>query len=278
MPAITQKALAAGAGVGTILAVRYSLGVCLVWLYILARRQNFRVGAGNAAFMAAAGFITIILATLMNESYKHLPGFVASVISFMYVVIVVCVEIAIGKEKPYKYRMFCLALVVLGMAGIVWSPGGGSGTSLVGVALAAGTAVMYSAYAMVMGMKKLAPFSAEVVMGYMFLAPLAASVARALAAGEPMFPEGAEQTAYTLLVGLTAGFIAPVAFCQAIKTIGASTAALINTSEPVIAYFAGALIMRDQVPWSATLGGLAILAAILALNIFERRRNAGEGT
>jgi uncharacterized membrane protein len=47
---------------------------------------------------------------------------------------------------------------------------------------------------------------------------------------------------------------------------------MINTSEPVFAYFAGILLMRDHLSFNATIGGVLIVAGLLLLNITERKR------
>ncbi|MDR3295665.1 MAG: DMT family transporter [Clostridiales Family XIII bacterium] len=272
MPAVTQYALASGVAIETVLASRYLFGLPLIWIYIFFRRKNVRVGRGNALFMTAAGCTTVLCAITMNESYKYIPGFIASLLVFLYVVIVVLIEILIGKEKPHKSRLLCLALAVIGLIAVVWVPDGDVSLNPIGIFFAFAAALTYALSAVIMGAKRLADISAEVVMGFMFLIPMAVSLIRAAAAGCPLVPPESPQIIFVIFLSLSAGFVAPVAFCQAIKLIGASTSSMINTSEPVIAYFAGVVIMSDRISGSSMLGGGLIIVAILLLNITERKR------
>jgi drug/metabolite transporter (DMT)-like permease len=57
-----------------------------------------------------------------------------------------------------------------------------------------------------------------------------------------------------------------------VRIIGAGTASIINTSEPVFAYFAGLILMADHLSRNAILGGVLIVVGILLLNISERKR------
>jgi drug/metabolite transporter (DMT)-like permease len=47
---------------------------------------------------------------------------------------------------------------------------------------------------------------------------------------------------------------------------------MINTSEPVFAYFAGMILMSDRLSMNATFGGVLVVAGLLLLNIMERRK------
>jgi drug/metabolite transporter (DMT)-like permease len=80
-----------------------------------------------------------------------------------------------------------------------------------------------------------------------------------------------------VLLGLAPGFIAPVAFGFAVRAIGAGTAAIINTSEPVFAFFAGLLLMNDHLSWNAMLGGVLVIAGIILLQVKERNEAAKKG-
>jgi drug/metabolite transporter (DMT)-like permease len=132
--------------------------------------------------------------------------------------------------------------------------------------------VLYAVWALSMGAKPFRGFSAEVMMGYTLLVPTIANAVKCAASGQPVLPEVPEHWIYIVLLGLAPGFIAPVAFSSAVRIIGAGTASIINTSEPVFAYFAGLIIMSDHLSWNATLGGALIIIGILFLNISERKR------
>lgn len=272
MPAITQKAIALGLSVETILSGRYLLGTVLIWLYILLKKRDVQVGRNNMAFLLFIGCIMFVCTVLMSESYKHIPGAVAAILVFLYVAIVVVLEIIMGREKVQRFRMICLSFALVGMIAVVWTPEGGTKLSFLGISLALAAGFTYALSAVAMAAGCLAVVSAEVVMGYAYLVPMLFNSIRCIAAGLPLFPGEPAQWACILLLGFGSGFIAPVAFCQAIKLIGASDAALINTMEPLVAYLAGIIIMSDHISWNATLGGVLIAGSILFLNLSKKKQ------
>jgi drug/metabolite transporter (DMT)-like permease len=279
MPALTQSAYAAGVTVESVLTGRYLIGTTLIWVYILLTRKPLKVGKANFLYLMAVGVDVFVCVFCMTSSYRFLPGAITSLITFLYIVIVNVVEILMGRERAQAFRIVCLLLTVGGLVLVVYTPSGGVSFNMAGIILALIAGVLYAVWAMSMGAKRFAAFSAEVTMGYMLIVPTIANVVKCLISGSPVLPETGEQWLYIVLLGLSPGFIAPIAFCAAVKRIGASTASMINTSEPVFAYFAGMIFMNDKLSFNATFGGLLVVAGLLLLNIMERRKdkNISEG-
>ena len=123
IPSFTQRVLALGLSLETILTSRYLMGAALIWIYIFAKGKNFRVEKSNIAYMLALGFMLFVCTSSLGESYKYLPGAVAVIIGFSYVVIVVLIEILVGREKVETKRVFCLLLAVAGLGIVIWPMG-----------------------------------------------------------------------------------------------------------------------------------------------------------
>jgi drug/metabolite transporter (DMT)-like permease len=228
--------------------------------------------------MMLVGVNIFVCVFSMSSSYKFLPGAIASLITFMYIVIVNVIELITGREKPPPSRFICLLLTVVGLVAVVYTPTGGIALSTKGILLALLAGVLYAVWALSMGAKPFRGFSAEVMMGYTLLVPTFANAVKCAASGQSLLPETPEQWLYIVLLGLAPGFIAPVAFSTAVRLIGAGTASIINTSEPVFAYFAGLIIMSDHLSWNATFGGALIVIGILLLNISEKKRERASGS
>jgi drug/metabolite transporter (DMT)-like permease len=272
MPAITQRAYAADMSVETVLTGRYLIGTTLIWIFILITKKPARVDAKKFWLMMLVGVNIFVCVFSMTSSYKFLPGAIASLIVFMYIVIVNVIELITGRERARPVRIVCLVLTVVGLVAVVYTPAGGVPLSPKGILLAMLAGVLYAVWALSMGAKSFRGFSAEVMMGYTLLVPTVANVVKCAASGQPILPETPEQWVYIVLLGLSPGFIAPVAFSTAIRLIGAGTASIINTSEPVFAYFAGLALMSDHLSGNAMVGGALILVGILFLNISERKK------
>lgn len=267
MPALTQLSYKAGLSVNTMLFGRLTLGAALIWLTILVRKLHFRVDKKHLIFMLFTGCASVVQMITMSESYRFLPGAVVSLLMFLYVSVVVVIEILIGREKFDKRRIICLLCTFGGLVLVIWTPGAGFQLNGVGIVLALTAAFFYGLYAVGLGEKRTRALDSEVVIGYMLIPPIFFSFIRCLASGDPILPQTSLQGMYVLLLAFFCLFVAAVSFCKGVKYIGSSRAAIINTFEPVVAYFAGIVLMNDKITFNAILGGMLILGAIIFLNL-----------
>lgn len=270
MPALTQLSYQAGLSVSTMLFGRLTLGAILIWITIFIKKLPYKVEKKHLGFMLLAGCTSVVQMVTMSESYRFLPGAIVSLLLFLYVSVVVVIEVMIGREKFNKTRIICLLCSFGGLILVIWTPGEGINLNGTGVILVLIAAVFYGLYAICLGEKRTRALDAEVVIGYMLIPPIIFSFARCITSGEPILPQTTTQAGYIFLLALLCMYIAAVCFCKGVKYIGSSNAAIFNTLEPVVAYFAGIILMNDRVSANAIVGGLFILSAIIYLNLGER--------
>lgn len=272
IPSFTQKALALGLPLETILTSRYLMGSALIWIFIFAARKKYKIGKANIAYILSLGFMLFLCTSSLGESYKYLPGAVAVIIVFFYVVIVVFIEILVGREEVEKKRVFSLLLAVAGLGVVIWPMGNVPQVRALGILFALIGAFFYAIQTLGIGSKRMKDIQAEVITGYMSLFIFTANLARCLLNDKPIFPETMEQFGWIFVIGAGSAFIAPLFFCMAVKKLGSSDTSLTNTTEPVFAYFAGIMIMGDQLSWNATIGGILIVSSVFLLNIPKRKK------
>lgn len=270
MPALTQLSYKAGLSVSTMLFGRLSLGAILIWTTIFLKKLHFKVDKKHLGFMLITGCASVVQMVTMSESYRFLPGAIVSLLLFLYISVVVVIEVIIGRERFNKTRIICLLFSFIGLILVIWTPGEGVKLNGTGVILVLIAALFYGLYAIGLGEKRTRALDAEVVIGYMLIPPILFSFIRCIASGEPILPQTPKQMMYIFLLALICMYIAAVCFCKGVKYIGSSNAAIFNTLEPVVAYFAGIILMNDKVSANAVIGGLLILSAIIYLNLEER--------
>lgn len=267
MPALTQLSYQAGLSVSTMLFGRLSLGALLIWATIFIKKLPFKIDKRHLGFMLLTGCASVVQMIAMSESYRFLPGVIVSLLLFLYVSVVVIIEIIIGREKVNKARIICLFCSFIGLILVIWTPGQGIKLSGIGVFLVLIAASFYGLYAIGLGEKRTRALDSEVVIGYMLIPPIFFSMVRCIASGEPLLPQNASQATYILLLAFFCLYIAAVSFAKGVKYIGSSNAAIFNTLEPVVAYFAGIILMNDKISANAIFGGLLILGTIIFLNL-----------
>lgn len=273
IPSVTQRALLTGLPIETILTSRYLMATCLLWGYIFITKRNFLAGRNNIFYMLTLGFLLFTCTTCLNESYKYLPGAISAVLGFTYVAIVVLIEILTGRTKAGLVKTSCLLLSLTGLTMVVWPQGGVNNLSHLGILFALLGAFFYAMQTLGIAAKRLEKIDAIVITAYMALFIFFANFLRTSIAHQAYLPSEPIQWWYIFIVGAGGAFIAPTFFCKAVKLIGASDSALTNTTEPVIAYIAGILLMGDRISFNATLGGIFVLSSVFLLNLSEKFRS-----
>lgn len=270
MPALTQLSYQAGLSVSTMLFGRLTLGALLIWATIFIRKLEYKVSKKHFGFMLLTGCASVVQMITMSESYRFLPGVIVSLLLFLYVSVVVVIEIIIGREKVNKTRIICLFCSFIGLILVIWTPGAGIQLSGIGVLLVLIAAFFYGLYAIGLGEKRTRALDSEVVIGYMLIPPIFFSFVRCITSGEPLLPQTTSQGIYVLLLAFFCMYVAAVSFAKGVKYIGSSNAAIFNTMEPVVAYFAGIILINDKISSNAILGGVLILGTIIFLNLEKR--------
>lgn len=271
-PAVTQLSFKYGLSVETALNTRALVGAVFIWLFILCKKSNIRVGKKNIIFLLLIGVFGVIAAILMNESYQYLPAAIASILVFSYIIIVNLIDIAIGREKATASRFICLLMAIIGLIAIIWTPGEGMAFKFAGIMLALLAALFYALNTVCVGANRFEIVSADVLAGYTAVIPAIVNCARCFIAQEPFFPSEPGQWACVLFLGLGSTFLASILYMTAIKKIGASDTAITNTLEPVYSYVAGIVLMHDLISLKSILGGLIIISSIAFLNWANKKQ------
>jgi len=266
MPAITQLSFKAGLSVETMLASRYFLTLLIAWSYIYVKKIDCHIKASQLIFLLMIGVIYIGVAVFINQSYLYLPGAIASMLVFSYVSITLIIAILIGREKPNLIKGVCVLLSLTGILLIAWNPAGTINFSTLGLISVFLAAFFYALYAIFLGDVRLSQIDNILIVGYMLIVPTTFNILRCIVKQEPLFPQSTTQSIYVFLLAVFCTFLTQLWFCKAVKLIGSSNTAIINTIEPVIAYFAGMLLLHDVLAVQAILGGILIVSSIILLN------------
>jgi len=270
MPAIAQKGFQIGMSAETMLAYRYIVSIILIWIYVWYKKIPSKLPIRNILFLLFLGILMVGGSTFVYESYKYVPGAIVALLVNLYVVLVVIVEILIGREKLKISKFGCVALALTGLITIVWVPEGQVSFHIWGIVFAILTALCYAFYTIGIGEKGTRQTAPEIVTAYTLIPPGVFNIVRCMATDQPLLPVGFEQWAYASYIGVISTFLAGLCFIIAVKHIGSGNAALINTTEPMFAYITGIILMGDLISLRSTFGGVLIVTAIIWLNLINR--------
>ena len=94
IPLFAIPALKEGVGLDSLLFYRFAISAVVVGIYLLVRRENFRVSLKELGTLFVLGAAYASTALFLTASYLYIPSGVATTIHFLYPVLVTVIMIA----------------------------------------------------------------------------------------------------------------------------------------------------------------------------------------
>lgn len=271
MAIFAKQAYAAGLGVTALLAARFVLAACLLWGLVAVHRRR---GAGASAGGTARPTRRIILvglalgaigyaaqAGLFFSALRHIDASLTSLLLYTYPALVFCGAVALRREHVTPWKALALLLASAGAA-LVLLGGGTGGLEATGVALALGAGATYAVYILV----------AEGVVARIDAFELGALITTGAAVtflltgvigGTLVFPAGG--WIWIVAIALFSTVLPIVTFMLGMERVGAATASILSTVEPVVTVALAVAIYAEALGPLQILGGALVLAAVVAL-------------
>ena len=259
-----------GANVATLLAARFVLAAALFWVLVLATggageaRGLSRRDVAVALALGACGYA--IQAGCYFAALQRIDASLLALVLYTFPAIVAVAAVVLGRERMDARRLVALALASGGL-GLVLAGAGTGALEPVGVALALGAALVYSAYILV----------GDTIVGRT-LAPLLSALvctgaAVSLTAGSLLLGElrpGALSLAgwgwlACLAVVSTVGAVS--FFFAGLRRVGPTTASILATVEPLVTVVLAYLVFGETLGPVQLVGGAFVLGAVLVLNV-----------
>jgi drug/metabolite transporter (DMT)-like permease len=258
-----------GTNVATLLVVRFVLAAALFWLLVLAtgalgelralRGRDARIGLGMGALGYAAQ------AGCYFAALERIDASLLALVLYTFPAIVAVAAVALGRERMSGRRLTALALALGGLVLVVAGAGTGALDPL-GVALALGAALVYSAYILVgdgiSGRVRPLLLSAVVCTGAAVSLTVGTTLLGQLRPGDVALA-GWGWLACLALVS-TVGAIA--LFFAGLRRVGPTNAAILATVEPLVTVVLAALVFGESLGPVQLAGGALVVSAVFALH------------
>ncbi len=263
-----KLAYAAGATVGTLLAVRFALAATMLWMPILAAGATREIRAlarrDVGVALALGGVCYATQAGCYFAALERIDASLLSLLLYTFPAIVAVAAITLGRERADARRLTALGLASGGLALVVAGAGPGALDTL-GVALGLGAAVVYSTYIL----------TGEGVAGRVRPRLLAALVctgaAISLTAGSALLGElrPGELTlagwGWLIGVALVSTVASITLFFAGLQRVGPTAASILATVEPLVTVLLAFLVFGERLTAVQLAGGALVLGAVLVL-------------
>lgn len=254
-----------GIAVATLLCARFAIAACVLWALVAvlgaAARPSRRgliagVVLGLAIYAPQSG--------LFFGSLTRLDAALTVLLVYIAPAIVAGAAAILGRERLRRTQLVALPIALGGTALVVAGRGVGEIDGL-GVALAFGCAVVYSAYILisdaVVQRVNPVPLAAAVCTGAAISFTLAATLR-----GELPTDVGGKGWATIAGLALISTVVSITALAAGTARVGPSTAAILSTFEPVVAAILAFAAFGETLGPLQLLGGLVVLASVAIIH------------
>ncbi len=277
---ISKTAYSHGANAMFVLAMRFLIASVLLWLYSIftGSRKKVRASAEQLKILLIIGGIVYAgFSMFYYNSINYIPVSLASVIFYLYPVIVNLFMIWVLKERMVYKQLAALIMATAGCALMVWSPV--SHFNMFGILLAFGACLSFSAYLILLGSKfaeKLKEMDSLTVTTYITSAASVTLLAAALATDSfdvNVTPKG---WMAILASAFFSTFLSNLLFFTGIRETGSSKASILSTFEPVVSVALGVVLLREILTLSQYTGIAMIILAVLIINMLKPEESTSE--
>ena len=269
-PILGKFVFAGGAGLVTVLFVRFFLAALFFWALTLWREGFPRLGGKTWLILWGMGGVGYSsMAGLFLSSVRYIPASLASLLLYAYPILVTFLTLLTRQEKFSVYKLLSLILSTLGLVlvlGVALQ-----GINYFGVVLALAAALVYAIY-IVLGNHVLQQASSLVTTSIVSTSAALTYALAGLTLGGFTWTLSLKTWLEIGGIALFTAMIAMLAFFLGMKRIGASSSSIISTFEPVMTVILAVVLLGEQLSGLQVLGGLLVVfGGILAVISPQRR-------
>lgn len=266
-PAVAKMAYSGGSNSIMMTFTRSLFGLPV--LYILARRKGISLALYRKeaiAVLPISLFGSFGTAFLLYSSFAFINVGTATVLHFIFPVIVMLGSVIFFREKIRWWKGLSLAL---GFLGVLTFIGASDQTIIWGVLLALGSGFTYAG--LIIGIERTVIRKIHVykMAFYSTLVVLVASFVLGMATGKLNFNMTPAAWLYSVIVSMMVAVGAFTLLNLAILKCGATTTSIIALLEPLTAVLLGYLLLRESLTMLNIVGCALIIAGVLIISFYS---------
>lgn len=269
IPLFALPLKAMGVSVDTTLTYRFLTSTLFIGLYLVIRKENFKVSFKESIPLFLLGVLFAASAFFLFTAFEYMPAGIAATILFLYPVFVALIMTFIYKEKA-SWVMWLS--IILSFAGIYLLNGGSteSDIPLIGFIIAVGSAVTYALYMIVINKSAVSKMSGPKLTFYAMLAAGLIFFVKSLAQGSLQAMPNMEAWFNVGMLALLSTVVSCIAMVYAVQYVGSTITAVLGALEPVVAVVIGVTMFHEPLTSGLTIGITLILIAVTLIVLSGR--------
>ena len=263
-PLFAMPLMREGANVDSILFFRYFIAAALLGIWLLVRRQNFRVSGKQAIRLLILGLLFTASSLCLFEAYRFIPSGLATTIVFLYPVLVAIIMVFL---RVYPTWQVWLSIIVTFIGVIILCRNDSSGQmQWTGLLIAGASALSYAMFIVVVNRSRSVHMISNTLLTfYALLTGVLVFSLHALVSEVPLMAGIHGVSPWVSLVGLAVlpTIVSTATLAMATRIIGATRASVLGVFEPVTAILVGAVAFGEDITVNVVIGIFLTMAAIV---------------
>ena len=261
-----------GAATESILFFRYLFAVLILALFLLVRRQSFRVSGQQAGILLILGLLYTSSSLFLFDAYEYIASGLATTLVFLYPVLVAIIMVFL-KVVP-SWPVWLAIAATFGGVLIMTQGDGTQALNPIGVLLSIGSALVYALFIVIINRSKaIASISNSLLTFY------ALSVGAVVFLGKILISDTALTAGLTHthdwlnLIGLAflPTVVSTATLAIASRNIGATKASVLGVFEPITAIVVGTVVFGEPLTTNIVVGiTIAIVAVTFMITLTKR--------
>lgn len=271
IPLFTVPLMRDGMQTETILIYRFGFATLLVALVMLQKRISFRETAKHLRILFIMASLYFCSAFFLINGYHAMNSGVATVIHFMYPLMVALLMLLFFKQRMTPRGLASLGIAFLGVVLLSGILGGeGVQVSLPAIALVAFSGFCYAVYIIVVNKTTIGTVPMWRLTFYLMLFSTLFFIGLSIGKQTIDLPPTPKAWGLLFLLGLVPTLISNLFLIIAIPRIGSTATAIMGVLEPLTAVLVGITVLGEELTLQSTLGIGAVLIAV-ALLVSEKQ-------
>lgn len=262
-PLFAKPLLSMGVSVDTMLACRYLIAVFILGVWLVFRKESLKVNKAQMWRLCILGFLFAMSSMLLFLSYNYIPAGLATTIVFLYPVIVALIMVLL---KVYPTWQVWLSILMTFVGVVILSrPSGNMTLNITGLSLAAGSAIAYALYLIVVNRsRRLRTVTSLVLTFYaLLIGSVVFLIHSAISGGEFMAGlDGWYCWMNLICLAVFPTLVSLLTLAVATRIIGPTRTSVLGVFEPVTAIAVGTIFFGESLTLNIIIGVIITLVAV----------------
>ncbi|MBF5045338.1 EamA family transporter [Aggregicoccus sp. 17bor-14] len=258
-----RLAYASGTDVPTLLFLRFTLAGLVLAAVMRVRGERFPRGRVLLALclLGGVGYVSESLAYF--GALALAPAGLVALLLYLYPALVALLSVWVERERLGPGKLAAVALAFAGTCLTLDLSGAGGAVRPLGIALGVLSAFIYALY--ILASARVLRHAGALGASTVITLSAGAVYAGLVLARGPRWPQTGVGWSAVGGLALLGTVVAVLALLAGMARVGAVSAALLSTMEPLVAVLLGALFLHERLSAAQGVGGACILAAVVLL-------------